>query len=127
MVVKFLLPESTVVTDGRGPDVDLGIQPGSRRYLTLGITRITEHELLEVSVWGSSDGGNWDSRPLAKFPPKFHCGVYSIPLDLSTRLDVRFLRVEWKMSHWARGEGTPLCDFYTCVEERESRMTAAVA
>jgi hypothetical protein len=49
----------------------------------LGITRITEHQLLEVSVWGSPDGHNWDSRPLAKFPPKFYCGIYSIPLNLS--------------------------------------------
>ena len=127
MLSNFLLPERTVVTDGRGPAVDLGFRPASRRYLTLGITRITEHELLEVSVWGSSDGDNWDSRPFAKFPPKFYCGVYSIPLDFSARPNVRFLQVQWKMSRWPKGGGVALCDFYLCVEEQESRMRAAVA
>lgn len=127
MILNFLLPESTIGSDGRGPDVDIGIRPTSRRYLTLGITRITEHELLEVSVCGSVDGDNWDSRPLAKFPPKFYCGVYSIPLDLSARPDVRFLRVQWKISRWRKGEGMALCDFYVGVEEHETRMRAAVA
>jgi hypothetical protein len=127
MVLNLLLPENTVVTDGKGPVVDLGFRPGSRRYLTLGITRITEHQHLEVSVWGSPDGDNWDSRPLAKFPPKFYCGVYCIPLDLSARPDVRFLRVQWMMSRWPKRGGMPLCDFYVCVEEHESRVRAAVA
>jgi hypothetical protein len=127
MLANFLLPEATVATDGRGPDVDLGFQAGSRRSLTLGVTRIAEHQLIEVSVWGSPDGNNWDSRPLTKFPPKFLCGVYSIPLNLSARPDVRFMRVQWNMSRWPKGEGMPLCDFYVCVEEHESRMRAAVA
>jgi len=123
--LNLLLPESTIVTDGRGPDVDLGFQPASRRYLTLGITRIAEHHLLEVSVLGSPDGHNWDSRPLAKFPPKFYCGVYSIPLNLPA--GVRFLSVEWKMRRWPKGGGAPIFDFYVGVEEPESRIRAAVA
>lgn len=127
MAQNFLMPESTVVTDGKGPAVDIGFRPRSRRHLTLGITRITEHQLLDVSVWSSPDGDNWDSRPLAKFPPKFYCGIYSIPLDLSARPNDRFLRVRWKVGRWPKGEGVPLCDFYVCVEEHESRMRAAVA
>ena len=125
MVLNLLLPENTVVTDGKGPVVDLGFRRRSRPYVTLSITRITEHQLLEVSVWGSSDGHNWDSRPLAKFPPKFYCGIYSIPLNLSA--SARFLCVEWKMSRWPKGGGVPICDFYMCVEEHESRVRAAVA
>ena len=127
MVLNYLLPENTVFNDGKGPVVVLGCRPGSRRYLTLGITRMTEHQLLEVSVWGSPDGDHWESGPLAKFPPKFYCGVYSIPFDLSARPDVRFLCVQWKLSRPSKGEGVPPCAFYVCVEEPESRMRAAVA
>jgi hypothetical protein len=125
MVFNLILPENTVVTDGKGPVVDLRFRPGAPRHLTFGITRITENQRLEVSVC-SPDGDNWDSRPLAKFPPKFYCGVYSIPLDPSARPDVRYLCVQWKISRWPKGD-VPICDFYVCVEEPESQMRAAVA
>jgi hypothetical protein len=76
-------------------------------------------------VFGSPNGHTPDSRPLAKFPPKFYCGVYSIPLDLPP--GVRFLCVQWKMSRWPNGGAPLICDFYVCVEETESRIRAAVA
>jgi hypothetical protein len=127
MALTILISESAVTRDGKGPVVDIEFRPGLRRYLTLSITRITEHQILEMSVWGSPDGDHWDSRPLAKFPPKFYCGVYSSPLDLSARPNVRFLRVQWKTSSWRKEAAVPLCDFYVCLEEQESRMRAAVA
>ena len=125
MLSNFLLPERTVVTDGRGPAVDLGFRPGSRRYLTLGITRITEHELLEVSVWGSMDGEHWGSRPLATYPPKFYCGIYSILLNLVSSTEIRYLRVQWKMSRWSKREVTPMFGFYLYAEESGARVGAA--
>jgi len=128
MLPNFLLPESIARADGNGPEIDLGPKRGKLLVLTLGITRILEQESLEVSVWGSADGENWGSRPLATFPPKFYCGIYSILLNLVSRPDVQFLRVQWKMSSWSRQAFTPMFGFYLYTEESGARMnTAAVA
>jgi len=52
---KILLPETVARKDGSGTEVAL--ERGSKSMLlTLGITRIIEREILDVSVWGSSDG-----------------------------------------------------------------------
>ena len=127
MLPNFLLPESIARADGTGPELNLGSLRGKLLVLTLGITRIIEQESLEVSIWGSSDGENWGIRPITTFPPKFYCGIYSILLNLASRPDTRFVRVQWKMSRWTRGEETPLFGFYVYAEESGARVSAAVA
>jgi len=124
MLPNFLLPESIARADGTGPEIDLGSKRGKLLVLTLGITRILEQESLEVAVWGSTDGENWGARPIATFPPKFYCGLYSILLNLASRSDVRFLRVRWKMSRWSKREVTPMFGFYVYAEESGARMGA---
>ena len=124
MLPNFLLPESIARADGKGPEFELGSKRGKLLVLTLGITRILEQESLEVSVWGSSDGENWGSRPLATFPPKFYCGIYSILLNLAARPDARFVRVQWKMSRWSKREVTPMFGFYLYAEESGARVGA---
>ncbi len=126
MLPNFLLPESIARADGMGPEIELGSQQGKLLVLTLGITRIIEQESLEASVWGSSDGANWGVRPFATFPPKFYCGLYSTLLNLASRPEVRFVRVQWKMSRWSKGE-TPMFGFYVYAEESGARVSAAVA
>jgi hypothetical protein len=125
MLPNFLLPESIARADGMGPEIDLGSKRGKLLVLTLGITRILEQESLEVSVWGSTDGENWGSRPLATYPPKFYCGIYSILFNLVSRPEVRFVRVQWKMSRWSRHDFTPMCGFYLYTEESGARVGAA--
>jgi hypothetical protein len=125
MLPNFLLPESIARSDGKGPEIDLGSKQGKLLVLTLGVTRILEQESLEVSVWGSTDGENWGSRPLATFPPKFYCGIYSILLNLVSRADVQYLRVQWKMSRWSRQDVTPMFGFYLYAEESGARVNAA--
>jgi hypothetical protein len=127
MLRNVLLPENIVRADGAGPMVDLGSKRGKLLVLTLGITRILEQESLEVTVCGSQDGERWDPKPLAKFPPKFYCGLYSILLNLGSRDDVRFLRVDWKMSRWSKRETLPMFGFYVYAEESGARVSAAVA
>ena len=127
MLCNFLLPESIARADGTGPEYDLGSKRGKLLVLTLGITRILEQESLEISVWGSSDGENWSLRPLATFPPKSYCGIYSVLLNLASRPDVRFVRVGWKMSRWTRSEPMPMFGFYVYAEESGARISAAVA
>ena len=125
MLPNFLLPESIARADGMGSEIDLGSKKGKLLVLTLGITRIIEQESLEVSVWGSTDGVNWGSRPVATFPPKFYCGLYSILLNLVSRQEIRFLRVQWKMSRWSKREVTPMFGFYVYTEESGARIGAA--
>src|ERR1700722_4659812 len=111
MLRNFLLPESIARADGVGPEIDLGSKRGKLLVLTFGITRILEQESLEITVCGSPDGEKWDSMPLAKFPPKFYCGLYSILLNLGSRTDVRFLRIQWKVSRWSKRESLPMLGF----------------
>ena len=127
MLPTLLLPESIARADGTGPEIDLGSKRGKLLVLTLGITRIIEQESLEVSIWGSPDGERWGARPLATFPPKFYCGIYSILLNLASCSDVRFVRICWKMSRWTRGNAMPMFGFYVYAEESGSRVSAAVA
>ena len=127
MLRDFVLPESVARADGFGPEVDLGRMRGRLLVLTLGITRILEQESLEVSIWGSSDGENWGPKPIAKFPPKFYCGMYSTLLNMASCLDVRYVRAQWKMNRWSKRETTPMFGFYIYAEESGARVSAAVA
>lgn len=127
MLPIFLLEETLAQQDGSGPVVVLGDSSGKPLLLTLGINRIIEQESLDVSVFGSADGENWDAEPLIAFPQKFYCGTYTLLLDLSQHPDVRFLRVQWKMGRWGRGVPSPLFGFYLFAEETASRLATAVA
>ena len=127
MLPTLLLPESIARADGTGPEIDLGSKRGKLLVLTLGITRIIEQESLEVSIAGSPDGEKWGLKPLATFPPKFYCGIYSILLNLAAQPEARFLKVTWKMSRWSRGEAVPMFGFYVYAEESGARISAAVA
>ena len=127
MLPTLLLPESVARADGTGPEFDLGPKRGRLLVLTLGITRIIEQESLEVSIWGSADGEKWGSLPMATFPPKFYCGIYSILLNLSSRPEIRYVRVSWRMSRWSRADAMPMFGFYVYAEESGSRISAAVA
>jgi hypothetical protein len=125
MLPNFLLPENVSREDGAGPVMDLGGAQGKIISLTLGITRIIEQESLDVSIWGSSNGTDWGARPLLSFPQKFYCGTYSILLDLTGEPGVRYLRAQWKMNRWGRGDQRPLFDFYVFAELVEKPVLAA--
>ena len=122
---SFLLPETVFREDGAGPAVDLAGVQGKTLLLTLGITRIIEQESLDVTVRGSADGSTWSAKPILTFPQKFSCGVYAMSLDLSAVPEARYIRVEWKMSRWGRGELKPLFGFYVFAEETAGVLAAA--
>lgn len=124
MIPAFLLPEREVREGGAG--AQLALQPGAAKSLmiTLGITRIVECESLEVAVYGSPDGESW--RPIASFPPKSYCGVYTVNVDLArTQSDARYLRAQWKVSRWDRRGAKPMFDFYIFVEPLRMRAAGA--
>jgi hypothetical protein len=129
MAPNFLLTEQVVRQDGNGPTLAVGGSSQKAFYLSLGITRVLEQQSLDLSIWGSPDGENWGAKPLAAFPQKFYCGVYSLLLDLTSHPDIQYLRVAWKVSRWGRGEPTPLFSIYVFAEPAAERQhtQAAVA
>ena len=127
MLPQFLLPETTVREAGTGPELNLGDQRGGTLILTLGITRIIEQESLDISIWGSADGTDWGTKPIAAFPQKFYCGTYQIVLDLSGHPDVKSLRVKWQVNRWGKGDPKPLFTIYLFVQAMSRQMAAAGA
>ena len=127
MLPNFLLPECVQREDGFSPEIELGAAQGKLIVITLGITRIIEQESLDASIWGSADKQNWGARPLVSFPQKFYCGVYTIMLELTEHPDVRYLRAQWKMSRWGRGDPKPLFGFYVFAREAPAAALAGAA
>ena len=125
MLPAFLVTETIAQEEGTGQAFELGSSHGKPLLLTLGITRIIEQESLDLSIWGSSDGTNWEAKPLLSVPQKFYCGTYQIELDLSAHPEIRHLRAQWKVSRWGRGAPAPLFEFYVFVEETAGRMLTA--
>lgn len=127
MLPDFLIEESVVRADGAGPSVNVGKAAGKLLVVTLGITRIIEQESLEVAIWGSPDNVHWGSKPVATFPQKFYCGIYSTLLNLSSLPDVRYIRAQWKVNRWGKGEPMPLFGFYLYLDESGARVRTAAA
>lgn len=125
MLPKFIVDETVVREDGAGPAIELGPSRGKEILLTLGITRIIEQESLDVSIWGSADGSEWGAKPLIAFPQKFYCGTYTLLLNLSQHPDVCYLRGQWKVNRWGRGELRPLFGFYVFAQECGDRVFTA--
>ncbi|MGH9592289.1 MAG: hypothetical protein ACRD5L_04305 [Bryobacteraceae bacterium] len=124
MLPTFMPPET--VTRQNGASAEVALENSCRlAQFTLGITRILEHESLEVSIWGSADRQDW--RLIAAFPQKSYCGTYLLLLDLAHHADLRFLRAQWKMGRWGNQERAPLFGFYLRVEEGRLAHRASAA
>ena len=122
---KCLLAESIRKGDGVGPVAALNEHRGKLLVATLGISDVVERTGLTVSVWGSADQVNWGSQPLVTFRQRQDCGVYSVLLNLAMHTDVRYLRVQWSMNRWGRGERTPLFGFEVFLEESGARVSGS--
>lgn len=122
MFSRRLLHESETRENGTGPEIAVH-ESSSTLLLTLGITRILERQVLDVSVWGSVDGLDW--RHLAAFPRKFYCGVYPLVLDLSRHEGIRHLRAEWKLARWHAEDRDSLCEFYLHAEDVKLQRAGA--
>lgn len=128
MLPNFLLPETVTHASGKGQEVQLDDTSGRLVLLTLGVTRIIEQESLTIEIWGSPDKSDWGTKPLLKFPQKFYCGTYSQLLDLTTKPDIKYLRVDYEVNRWGRGDAHPLFGFYVFAQDSEhAHRRAAVA
>jgi hypothetical protein len=118
MIDTVLIAEKTVVSaKGDGPTLDVSGATGRVFLLTLEITKIVEQESLEVSIHGSSDGGEWGPKPVVTFPQKFYCGQSPLLLDLTVHPDVKFVRAHWEVGRWGRGTETPMFEFGVRLKE----------
>ncbi len=122
---KCLLPESVRKGDGVGPVVDLDEYCSKLLVVTLGITDVVERTGLTVSVWGSPDQDDWGSNPLVTFRQRQYCGVYSVLLNMAMHTEVRFLRVQWNMNRWGKGERVALFGFEVFLEESGARVSSS--
>ena len=127
MLPAFLVTESVIQEEGTGPALALGPSQGKPLLLTLGISRIVEQESLDVSIWGSAGGEEWENKPLISFPQKFYCGTYQRELDLAGRPDITHVRAQWKVSRWGRGSSSPLFEFFLFAQEAARVLTAGSA
>jgi hypothetical protein len=105
--------------------VDLDEYCSKLLVVTLGITDVIERTGLTVSVWGSSDQSDWGVSPLLTFRQRQYCGVYSVLLNLARHSDIRYLRVQWTMNRWGKGERTPLFGFEVFLEESGARVSSS--
>jgi hypothetical protein len=118
MLQTFLVPEKTIVSaTGDGPAIDIGRAEGRVFLLTLEIAEIIEQESLDVSVFGSMDGVNWEAKPVAAFPQKFYREAAPLLLDLTGRADLNFIRAHWEVNRWGRGTVTPMFEFSVQLRE----------
>jgi hypothetical protein len=112
MFDAYLVPEKTVVdAKGDSSPVDVTAAQGRTLLLLLTISNVIEQESLDVSVWGSADGNEWGSKPIASFPQKFYPGEHPTLLDLAANPDIRHLRAHWEVNRWGRGSETPTFEF----------------
>ena len=127
MLPQFLLPETTVREAGTGPNSIWANTRARRSSLTLGITRIIEQESIDLSIWGSADGADWGTKPVAAFPQKFYCGTYQIMLDLSDRPDIKHLRVKWARQPLGQRRSQAAVQAFTFSPRRCRQMVAVGA
>jgi len=113
----YLLPETTVETDGHGAAFDLGALAGKRVVILLRITEIVEQESIHVSIWGSADGSTWGDRALFAFPQEFYRGTKPAALALAQRPEVKFLKARWELNRWGRGYPRPYFKFSVEIQE----------
>lgn len=108
MLEAFLVPEKTVVrAKGDSSAVEIDAAASRAFLLTLSISSVVEQESIEVSVFTSSDGATWDSKPVAALPQKFYVGEYPLLVDLSATPAAKFIRAHWDVNRWGRGTPTP--------------------
>ena len=125
MLPTFLVEDGIRHEDGFSGVLEISDDSARVLLLTLGITRIIEQESLDVVIHGSEDGTTWGAKPLLAFPQKFYCGAYAMLLDITAEPNIRFIRAQWKMNRWGRGEPTAMFAFYLAAEVAHVRPLAA--
>lgn len=121
-MAEFLVEETAVREAGESPVFDCG-ENAQTLTLTLGITHAIEQESIEVLIFDSSDGTRWKPIPLARFTPKYYCGIYQITV---TPPHERYLKAVWGVERWGNG-AKPYFGFYLRCAAPVARALALAA
>ena len=106
--LQLIPPDTRMEASADGASFNIS-ESATRTFLCrLTVTDQIEQESLDVSIWGSADGGTWPKRPLLKLPQQFYRGTTKLVLDLSLRSEVRFIRARWDLNRWGRVAPTPM-------------------
>ena len=104
-----LIPEnSRLEANGNGAAFDISASATRTFLCLLTVREQIEQESLDVSIYGSTDGGNWTKKPLLKLPQQFYRGKTKLVLDLSLRPEIKFIRARWDLTRWGRGAPLPM-------------------
>lgn len=110
MAVEFdLIPPGTRLTaNGDGEACNIASSQTRTFLCSMDITEQIEQESVDVSIWGSADGQDWEKMPLLKMPQRFYRGDTRQILDLALKPEVRFLRAKWELTRWGRVAPHPM-------------------
>jgi len=110
MSMEFdLIPQGTLLeTSGEGEPVNAGASTTRTFLCNLLISDQIEQESIDVSIWGSADGQNWDTHPILKLPQRFYRGETRAVLELALRPEVQFIRAKWELNRWGRVAPLPM-------------------
>ena len=70
-----------------------------------------------MSVYGSTDGAAWGTKPLHRISPEVLPGQHPMLLDVSGHAEVKFIRAHWEVNRWGRGTETPMFEFHLTIRE----------
>ena len=103
MLPCFVIPPGEVADNGASEALSVaGVEDSL--LLTLGIERVREQQSLTLGIYGSADGASWDAQPLLEFPQKFYPGLSAVVLRAPANSSARYLRAQWKLARWGRGD-----------------------
>jgi hypothetical protein len=102
----FVVPESVIEQNGASEALQISSSGGSI-LVTVGILEVVEQESLRLGIYLSADAEAWEPQPAVEFPEKFYKGVSAVVLDVAVHPDARFMRAQWKVNRWGRGDKKP--------------------
>jgi hypothetical protein len=110
MAMEFdLIPNDTLVKEsGFSAAVDIRASQTRTFFCVMNITDQIEQESVDVSIWGSADGGNWGTHPILKLPQQFYRGETRAVLDLTLVPEINFIRAGWDLNRWGRVAPLPM-------------------
>ncbi len=115
MLPRFLVPPGSITDNGFGEALNIA-DVSDLILITLGIEHVKEQQSLLLGLYGSADGTTWNADPLVEFPQKFYPGVSAVVLDPKAHPSVLFVRAQWKVARWGRGDKTAIFEFYLFAE-----------
>lgn len=104
-----LIPaNSRLESNSDGAPCDISRSSTRTFFCVLTVEDQIEQESLDVSIWGSIDGEDFGKTPLLKLPQQFYRGTTKMVLDVSLKLDIRFIRAKWEVNRWGRVTPQPM-------------------